>query len=657
MDGVYVYCNKQAEKVWQKKQTDIIGHTDEEIFGQEIAEKYRLADQKVLAEGMQSVVEEYLNVHDLDNNSWLETIKTPLLDSSSHAVGTIGMTRNVTNRKVVEEQLMLAGTVFENSVEGVIITDKSGNIAYVNKAFCDITGYSEMEAVGRNPRFLKSGRHGEDFYQTMWQAITADGKWQGEIWNRRKDGRVYPELATISVVYNEQKEICNFVAVFADISQQKHSEAILTHMAYHDPLTDLPNRLKLVAQMDSEIQRVKRYSGQFATIFIDVDHFKHINDTYGHLVGDEVLCCVAKRLSSSVRLEDTVSRIGGDEFVVLMPALMKIESVRRVVGKLMAVFNQPVKLSNGEKIRLTGSLGIALYPGDGETSETLLKNADNAMYRAKQNRNDYAYYTESLTRESENHLKLQSAIHESLEGDGFHLVYQPQVAVSTGSLIGFEALIRWNHPIHGNITPTEFIPIAESIGLIHAVGHWVLKEACLQGVRWLKEGYDFGRISVNVAGQQLQRATFVLEVQQVLNETGLGANYLELEVTESFMMRNPEQSIKYLNALKNLGIHVAIDDFGTGYSSLSYLQKLPLDKVKLDRSFVKNIPQSSHDIAIAEAVIALGKALSLTVIAEGVETKEQVAFLQERGCGQAQGYYYGYPETPEDLISLLEKNR
>lgn len=658
MNGVYTFCNQEVEKAWQLNVSQIIGRTDYQLFDKELADKYLATDQKVLQTGIQSVVEECSDAIDPASNHWLETIKTPLIDERGETIGIIGMTRNVTNRKVIEDQLMVATAVFDNSVEGVIISDRNGNIAYVNKAFCEITGYSEREAIGRNPRFLKSGRHDQVFYDEMWRSLVKKGKWQGELWNRRKDGGIYPELSTISVVYDENDEICHFVAVFADISQLKQSEAELTHMAYHDPLTDLPNRLKLTTQIEQEILHFQRNPGQFATIFIDIDHFKHINDTYGHLIGDEVLCEIAQRLKNSLRTDDTVARIGGDEFVLLLTGLTDIDSITTVVRKLMKIFELPVKVSNGEPLRFTGSMGIAMYPGDGEDSDTLLRNADAAMYRAKkQGRNDYAFYTAALTKESEAHLKLQSALHDALENDGFEVVYQPQFNMLSEKLIGFETLIRWNHPKLGMISPLDFIPVAEKAGLINDIGHWVLETACKQGVEWLNQGYNFGRIAVNVAGPQLQRDSFVEQVIATVQKTGLPTENLELEVTEGFMMNKPEKSIKYLKALRRFGIELSMDDFGTGYSSLSYLQQLPLNKIKIDRSFINDLPHDCNGVAITDAIIAMGNALSLTVIAEGVETREQVEFLRSRGCMQGQGYYFSKPLPAEQLVALLEKTK
>lgn len=659
--GKYVQCNQAAYRTWNKRPEELIGKTDFELQDEEIARKFIAADNMVVRMGKQMVVEECLDTNDRENKTWHETIKLPLIGKEGELIGTIGMTRNITNRKLIEEQLMIAGTVFENSVEGVIIADVHGNIVYVNQAFSDITGYSQAEAIGRNPRFLKSGRHDDAFYDEMWQALGSEGRWQGELWNRRNDGAIYPELATISVVTDEKGVIRNYVAVFIDISQQKRSEAELMHMAYHDPLTDLPNRTKLINQIEHEIHHVKRHGGRLATIFIDIDHFKHINDTYGHLIGDEVLCAIAERLTDCVREEDTVSRIGGDEFVILVSNVRHLDAVSTVVDKLKKLFEQRVSLSNGEQLRLTGSMGVSVYPEDGQESETLLRNADTAMYRAKNSgRNNHAFYTQALTDESVFQLRLQGAIHEALEKNAFYLVYQPQYQVAGDQIVsepphlaGFEALIRWQHESLGAISPLEFIPVAEKLGLIHEIGYWVLESACIQGMKWLKQGYEFGHIAVNVAGPQLERADFVTKVMAILGKTGFPAQRLELEVTESSMMHNSEEAIKHLQVLKGNGVAIAIDDFGTGYSSLSYLQKLPLDKIKIDRSFINGLPDNQHNQAIVDAVVALGKALNLSVIAEGVETNEQLTSLKERGCHHVQGYLLGKPAEPQDAQALL----
>ena len=461
-------------------------------------------------------------------------------------------------------------------------------------------------------------------------------------------------MLTVSSVFGEDGEVRYFVAVFADITLQKRSEAELAHQAYHDPLTQLPNRMALITLIERDIRHAEVQQGQLATVFIDVDLFKHINDSFGHLAGDKILVELAGRLTCQKGSEDTLARIGGDEFVVLLPQVEGNEELTLALSKLRKAFEQPFFIDDKEPIRLTASMGVSVFPHDGKDSYTLLRNADSAKHRAKQDgRNSYAFYTESLTQESREHLKLQSALHDALDKKNFHLVYQPKLDFLTMETTGFEALLRWCDPVLGNVSPAKFIPIAEKIGLINDIGLWVLKQACQQGVKWISQGKKFGRIAVNVAGQQLQRTSFVDEVKLVLEETGLPASALELEVTESFMMSDPEVVIRDLQRLGEMGIELSIDDFGTGYSSLSYLKKLPIHKLKLDQSFVRDLPMDHNNSAIAKAVIALGQALNLKVIAEGVENEAQAAFLRDNGCHEAQGYLYSKPMLPEALNDFL----
>ena len=412
--------------------------------------------------------------------------------------------------------------------------------------------------------------------------------------------------------------------------------------------------MALISLIEQDIRHAEVQQGKLATVFIDVDFFKHINDSFGHLVGDKVLVELAGRLTCKKGSEDTLARIGGDEFVVLLPQVEGNEELTLALSKLRKAFEQPFFTGDNEPIRLTASMGVSVYPHDGKDSYTLLRNADSAKHRAKlDGRNSYAFYTESLTKESIEHLKLQSALHDALDKKNFHLVYQPKLDFVTMKTTGFEALLRWRDPVLGNVSPAKFIPIAEKIGLINDIGLWVLKEACQQGVKWISQGKKIGRIAVNVAGQQLQRTSFVDEVKLVLEETGLPASALELEVTESFMMSDPEVVIRDLQRLGEMGIELSIDDFGTGYSSLSYLKKLPIHKLKLDQSFVRDLPMDHDNAAIAKAVIALGQALNLKVVAEGVETEAQAEFLRESGCNEAQGYLYSKPRLPEALKDFL----
>ena len=651
LEGTYICANRSVVEAWGRSP---IGDSDSNMFDAERGALFATADRQAIEAGEQIVTEECSDALDPERKNWLETVKAPVISEDGTLIGTVGMTRNVTKRKLVEEQLSLAATVFANSLEGVLITDINGTIIEINNSFSDITGYSRQEVLGHNPRLLKSGRHGDAFYEDMWAALLNEGRWQGELWNRRKDGSIYPQFTTVSSVYDDNGSIRYYVSVFSDISQQKKDEAKLAHMAFHDPLTDLPNRIQLKSQLEQELYHAQRLGSGLAVVFLDVDHFKHINDSAGHLIGDEVLCEISTRLSTRLRVEDMVARIGGDEFVVILNDVVDIDAATTIVNKLMEIFAEPLTVSTGDQLRLTGSIGIALYPDDGEDSDTLLRNADAAMYRAKRGgRNNYAFYTEALTKQSVDHLRLQGVLHKALDEEQFFLTYQPQIEIATGSLVGFEALVRWQHPTRGLVSPGEFIPVADRIGLLADIGLLVLREACTQGKRWLQSGYQFGRIAVNVAGCQLQREGFVESVRKVLAETGFPASALELEVTEGFVMQNPEQAIETLLQLRALGIELAIDDFGTGYSSLSYLKRLPLNKLKIDRSFVRDIPDDNDNKAIAEAIIAMGKALSLRVIAEGVETSEQARFLESAGCEFAQGYLFSRPEPAANIETFL----
>ena len=656
--GRYRVCNQSVERAWGKTNDEIINKTDNELFVADLAEKFIQADHDAVNKGIQIIAGECRGQASEVDKYWLETSKVPLLGDSGELLGVIGISRNISQHKAVEEELELTGRVFENSVEGVMITDRKGEILETYGAFSEITGYSKEEVVGKNPRMFSSGRHDRAFFTELWSGLIHKGKWHGEIWNRRKNGAVFPQMLTVSAMFGEDGEVRYFVAVFADISVQKKSEAELAYQAYHDPLTQLPNRMALISLIDQDIRHAEIQHKQLATVFIDVDLFKHINDSFGHLAGDKVLVELARRLTCQKRSEDTLARIGGDVFVMLLSRVGGDQELTLALSKLRQVFEQPFLIDGKEPIRLTASMGISVFPHDGKDSYTLLRNADAAKHRAKQDGpNSYAFYTESLTQESIKHLTLQTALHDALEQQNFHLVYQPKLDFVTMKTTGFEALLRWCDPVLGNVSPAQFIPIAEKIGLINEIGSWVLKEACQQGVKWISQGKKFGRIAVNVAGQQLKRASFVDDVERILNETGLPAKALELEVTESFMMSDPEAAISNLHRLGEMGIELSVDDFGTGYSSLSYLTKLPIHKLKIDQSFVKNLPQDLNNSAIAKAVIALGQALNLKVIAEGVENEAQAAFLRDNGCNEAQGYLYSKPMLPEALNDFLTSDR
>ena len=587
---------------------------------------------------------------------WVDSRASAVRDADGQVVRLIGVLQDVTEERHYQDRLRQSATVFENTAEGVFITDPDGNIVEVNPAFTEITGYPRAEVIGQNPRIWRSDRHGQGFYEAMWQDIIDTGRWQGEIWNRRKDGSVYPEWLTISSVRDAGNRLTNFVAVFADITTIKRSQEELAHLAHYDALTDLPNRLLLQARLQHAIAHAQRNHTQLAVVFIDLDRFKNINDSFGHPVGDQLLREVAKRLVHCVRLDDTVARIGGDEFVLLLESINQAESAALVAEKVLQAFSRPFAFAD-HLVHITASMGVCAYPRDGENAATLLRNADAAMYRAKdEGRATYRFYTEELTANAFERVLLEGNLRNALERDELFLVYQPQVDIRSGRVRGVEALLRWQHPGIGTVSPAKFIPVAEDCGLIRPIGAWVLYQACKQARQWLDAGLDFGTMSVNVAGPQLQRVGFVQAVRDALTASGLPASRLELEVTENFIMHQSSNGVGQLHELRGLGTGLAIDDFGTGYSSLSYLKTLPIDKLKIDQSFVRDIPQDADDMAITRAIIAMGSSLRLSVIAEGVETREQAAFLLEHGCELAQGYLFSRPQRAETLTEWLREH-
>lgn len=561
--------------------------------------------------------------------------------------------RDITERHQMQEKLQLAATVFESTAEGVLITDTRQRINAVNRAFSEITGYSEGEAIGETPRLIASGLHDSAFYAAMWYQLTAEGHWQGEISNRRKNGEIYPSWLTISAVRNRDKFITHFVAVFADISSLKQAQARLDYQAHHDPLTGLPNRTLFESRLHAALTHSKEAQSLGAVLFLDLDRFKHINDSLGHPVGDLLLKSIAHRLKESLRDIDTVARLGGDEFIILLPGLQTAGDAESIATKLLNSFSAPFQAGEHEFF-ISTSIGAALFPTDGGDVATLIKNADAAMYRSKaKGRNRVESYTRDLTAQASERIALEHELRRAIERNEFTLSYQPKVSLLTQRLVGAEALIRWSHPTFGDVPPERFIPLAEENGMILQIGEWVLERACQQLHQW-NQTYDiFGSLSVNLAGAQLRQPNLVNRIEQLLTEYRLQPGCLQLEITENFIMSQTEEALSVLHRLKNLGVQLAIDDFGTGYSSLSYLKRLPLDILKIDQSFVRGLPDDPHDAAIVRAIIALGRSMQLTVIAEGVENLEQQQFLADEGCEQIQGYIVSLPLPPEEFCATF----
>ncbi len=556
--------------------------------------------------------------------------------------------------------LHLARKVIDASLDGIIICNPQGQIEFVNPSFTQLTGYGFEEVVGKNPRLLKSGRHDQAFYQRMWQDLAEHDVWQGEVWNRRKSGEIYPEWLTINAIRDGGGQVTQYAAVFSDITERKRTEERIKNLAYFDVLTGLPNRRLFTDRLQVAIAHAHRHESRLAIMFLDLDLFKRINDSLGHGVGDNVLIETARRLGHCVREGDTVARLGGDEFVVLLPEIDQAEDAAKLAERIIAQVKQPFQI-NDHELYVTTSVGIAVFPDDGGTAETLIKNADTAMYRAKDlGRNSFQLYTPAMNARSFERLAMEAALRHALTREEFTLVYQGKVDMISGRLSGVEALARWRHPELGMVSPVDFIPLAENMGLISEVGAWALKTACRQCKSWHDLGLPPVRVAVNVSTLQFRENDIPALVTQALDESGLAPHYLELEITESVLMQRVDEVSEVLRVLRTMGVHISIDDFGTGYSSLSYLKRIPIDALKIDRSFVSDIDSgedgNGEGAEIVSTIIDLAHNLKLRAIAEGVETAGQADFLRARGCDEIQGYLVSRPVSGEDLISLFDRN-
>ncbi|RZI44804.1 EAL domain-containing protein [Herbaspirillum sp. HC18] len=548
----------------------------------------------------------------------------------------------------------LAASVFHSTIEGIVITDHKGKIESVNPAFTQITGYTAEEAVGQNPRMLKSNRHDESFYADMWKSIGETGGWKGEIWNRRKGGEVFLESQTIRCIEGEDGSK-RYVAVFNDITEQWRKDKRIEHLAFHDSLTGAANRALLGERLRHAIAETNGTDGAIAVMMVDLDRFKNINDSFGHDQGDELLRVVSSRLQGIVRGTDTMARLGGDEFVLVLRQPGAPEEVAAIAARVIDVIAAPIELS-GLSLRVGASVGIAIYPSDGTDAASLLKSADTAMYDAKAHgKGGYRFFSSALTDRAQARLHLEMDLRRALEQQEFELHYQPKMCLHFNSPCGAEVLIRWRHPVRGLVPPVEFIPLAEETGLIEGIGNWVLEQACRQLAAWRASGEGFQSLAVNVSAHQLRQGGLPAKVGELLDRYKLPAHALEIELTESVVMSHPEQAIESLHAIRALGVKIAIDDFGTGHSSLAYLKRLPIDTLKIDRSFVMEADRNEESAVICSSIIGLAKNLRLGVVAEGIETEEQLAFLKKQGCAVGQGFHFSRPLPLESLDGWLRE--
>nr|MBL8412782.1 EAL domain-containing protein [Dechloromonas sp.] len=567
----------------------------------------------------------------------------------------IGTSQDVTSQHRMEAEMQLLVSAFQFSGEAIVITDSDNNIVTVNPAFSELTGYTAEDAIGRNPRFLSAGRTSNEEYDQMWAGINERGFWQGEVWDRRKDGGVYPKWMSISVIRDDAGKIRYHVAHFTDVSAERAVEAKLHHMAHHDVLTGLINRFSLKSRLDQALSAARRLGSQVALLFIDLDRFKGINDTLGHHIGDQLLVEVANRLRDSVRDSDVVARLGGDEFVVMLAGIEHSNAVAMVAEKIVLATGDPYRVE-GYDLYTTPSIGIAIFPTDGEDGETLMRNADAAMYHAKTaGRNNFQFFDAKMNDAALERLKIEHSLRQALARDEFCLHFQPILDIASGRVAGLEALIRWNHPEQGLLMPGRFIGVAEETGLIQPLGDWVFWAACKQLADFRAAGIFGVKMGVNISAIQMRNGNLPILARGAIEAFGLNPAELVFEITESVAMQQPQETVRILDALHDMGVGLAIDDFGTGYSSLTYLRLFPIDHLKLDRSFVEEIGQSPDGTIICDATIGLAHNLGLKVVAEGVETEVQCDYLRERGCDLMQGYLFSRPVPAADVMAFIRQ--
>ena len=553
-----------------------------------------------------------------------------------------------------EARQRLAATVVDNTMEGVVVTDAHSRILSVNAAFTRLLGYTEEELLGKTPRVFKSGRHDKAFYEAMWSALTETGYWQGEIWNRRKNGEIFPEHMSLSAVRDPAGEITHYVCMFTDISEEKAQQRQLEYLAHNDTLTGLSNRTWFGHQLELAVQEAQGSGEHIAVLLLNLDRFKDVNDSYGHTTGDEVLKHIARQVQSALRPGDVLGRMAGDELAVVARNLRHADGAAAMARHLIRAVAEPWRSPDGLEVVAGVSVGICMFPEHAGTTELLLQGAHAAVYGAKaRGRGAWCFFHEAMTQAARERLELESRLRLALAQGHLQMYYQPQMDIATGRIQGAEALVRWNDPQEGLISPARFIPVAETSGVIGPLGEWVVREVCRQGQQWREAGLPPLTLALNVSPRQFHLTDLAGCTAAALQASGFPAARLELEITESALAERTEEARQVLVRLRELGVRIAVDDFGTGYSSLAQLKRFPIDVLKIDQGFIRDIPQSEDDMAISAAIIAMGHSMGLSVLAEGVETEGQLAFLRERGCDAYQGYLCSRPVPADEFVALL----
>jgi len=637
-------------EAWQGKDSQQIAAMRPDLAAE--MTECRVSDQAAWQASATTRSEERIVDESGQERHW-EFVKLPMFNADGSRRSLVVVARDLTEQRRVEENLRLAAQVFENSGEAIMIMDAHNRVVSVNRAFSEMTGYLPAEVYGRTPAMLTSDLHDGEFYQRLWHSLRETGYWQGEIWNRRRNGELYPEWLGISTLRAASGAVTHYVAISSDISERKAAEARIEFLAHHDPLTDLPNRLLLRDRLERAIAQGERAGTRVALLFIDLDRFKTVNDSLGHPVGDRLLREAARRLRRCVREMDTVSRQGGDEFLIVLTELKDSDAVTHVAEHILAAMSVPFSL-DGHDVAISCSVGVAVYPEDGRDFDELLKKSDIAMYHAKEaGRNAFRYYTERMNIDALERLDLQNRLRRGLERGEFVLHYQPVIELATSRIVGAEALVRWNDPDGGLVMPGRFISVAEECGLIVPLGDWVLQEACRQLRRWHDAGHRRLYMAVNLSAIQFRRGSVEESVVRALRDSGADPGSLELELTESILLQGAEHVLASVRQLKSLGVKLSIDDFGTGYSSLAYLKRFAVDKLKIDQSFVRGLPADADNAAIVRAVVQMAKSLNLRVLAEGVESEQAVNNLRLLECDYVQGYHFGRPVSADEFGALI----
>ncbi|GAE24573.1 diguanylate cyclase/phosphodiesterase [Halalkalibacter wakoensis JCM 9140] len=653
-DGVIIFVNQSFSDVTGYNRSEVIGKTP-----------------KILASGYHNH-EFYINmwacIH--DTGSWNGEIINKkkngelfhellsidvVQDERGLITNYIGTFTDITKMKNNEQNLQLYSQVFENAREGVMFTNKEGKIISVNPSFTETTGYTKTDVLGKTPRILSSGLHDVDFYISMWEEIHEKGSWQGEIWNKKKNGEIYLESLSINAVQESDGTIKHYVGIFTDITKKKKSEEQLKHLAHYDSLTGLPNRFYFQEKLKEELDKRQKQDYLTAVLFLDLNGFKMINDAFGHSIGDELLKAVSKRLEISIEKKGFVARLGGDEFTICLTKVHNVNEIKQIVNELDKAFSAPFHIINQEFfIRL--SIGVSLYPDDGQDVDDLIRKADLAMYVAKKQGKYVEFHQGGFDISGESKLTVVNGLRKAIERDELVLFYQPQFNLKTNEVVGLEALLRWNQKGVGITSPATFMSIAEETGLIVPIGEWVIKRVCNQVMNWKEKGLPFTKVSINLSARQFVDASLITFLTDVIHETKVDPTYISLEITESISMHSIDYAIKTLEAIRLLGFSVSVDDFGTGHSSLSYLKRFPVNALKIDRSFVKDIWREKENAAIVQAIISMAKGLKLEVIAEGVETKEELSIIKQLGCTYGQGYYFAKPMSCLEVDHFLKEH-